>query len=191
MALDAWVISGAIFKVMQNGTSTTILGIIVPSTDRLFLGIVGLHVLIALGCVIFGLAAMLLTKGRGRHSVAGTVYFWCLGGVFLTAASLAFMRWAEDYILFLLGALAFGLAALGRLAVNRFWGLRFHAVFMGSSYIVLLTAFYVDNGKNLPIWRDLPVITYWLVPGLVGVPLIFLALARHPLLRRRDASNSK
>ena len=169
--------------MMQSGTSTTILGIIIPSTDRLFVGVVGLHFLVALGCVIFGLAAMLLTKRQGRHSTAGTLYFWCLSGMFLTATTLAFMRWTEDYILFLLGALSFCLVALGRLAVTRRWGLRFHAIFMGSSYIVLLTAFYVDNGKNLPIWRDLPVIAYWLFPALVGVPLILLALARHPLLR--------
>ena len=175
---------------MQNGTGTTILGIVIPSTDHLFLSVVGLHVLIALSCVIFGLAAMLLTKARGRHSAAGTLYFWCLGGVFLTASALAFMRWAEDSILFLLGALSFSLVALGRLAVIRRWGLRFHAVFMGSSYIALLTAFYVDNGKNLPIWKDFPVIIYWLFPALVGVPLILLALARHPLLRSRNASIS-
>ena len=172
---------------MRNGPSMTILGIVIPSTDRIFLSIVGLHVLIALGCVAFGLAAMLLTKGRGRHSAAGTLYFWCLGGVFLTASALAFMRWAQDYILFLLGALAFCLVALGRLAIIRRWGLRFHAVFMGSSYIVLLTAFYVDNGKNLPVWRDLPVIVYWLFPALVGAPLVLLTLTRHPLLRPRTS----
>lgn len=168
---------------MESGSSTTILGIIIPSTDLYFLGIVGLHVLVALGCLIFGLRAMLLTKGRGRHSSAGTIYFWCMSGVFVTAAALAFMRFAEDYILFLLAALAFSLVALGRLAIYRGWSLRYHAVLMGSSYIVLVTAFYVDNGKNLPFWRDLPVIAYWLGPALVGVPLILRALARHPLLR--------
>ena len=26
---------------------------------------------------------------------------------------------------------------------------------MGLSYILLLTAFYVDNGKSLPLWKDL------------------------------------
>ena len=172
--------------MMIGSQSTTILGIVIPSTDRLFLGVVGLHVLAGVACVIFGLASMLIIKGRGRHSRMGILYFWCLSGVFLTAATLASMRWAEDDILFLLGTLAFGLAALGRLTVIRRWGLRFHAVFMGASYIVLLTAFYVDNGKNLPIWRDLPAIAYWVAPALVGVPLILWALARHPLLRSRN-----
>jgi len=49
---------------------------------------------------------------------------------------------------------------------------------MGLSYILMLTAFYVDNGKNLPLWRDLPYIAYWLLPGAIGVPLIVNALSR-------------
>jgi hypothetical protein len=96
------------------------------------------------------------------------------------------MRWAEDYVLFVLGALAFGLVALGRLAITRRWDLRVHVSFMGASYIVMLTAFYVDNGKSLPVWKGLPPIAYWTIPALVGVPLILRALARHPLLREND-----
>jgi hypothetical protein len=54
---------------------------------------------------------------------------------------------------------------------------------MGSSYLLMLTAFYVDNGKNLPLWRDLPPIAYWTVPATVGVPMIIWALLRHPIVR--------
>ena len=54
----------------------------------------------------------------------------------------------------------------------------FHIVGMGASYIALLTAFYVDNGKNLPIWKDLPHVAYWTLPSAVGVPLILRALGR-------------
>ena len=49
------------------------------------------------------------------------------------------------------------------------------------SGILTLTAFYVDNGKNLPLWRELPQIAFWLLPGAIGVPLILYALLRHPL----------
>jgi hypothetical protein len=49
---------------------------------------------------------------------------------------------------------------------------------------LLLTAFYVDNGKSLPLWRWLPPIAYWLLPAAVGVPLIVRAFLRHPLARR-------
>jgi hypothetical protein len=54
---------------------------------------------------------------------------------------------------------------------------------MGSSYILLLTAFYVDNGKNLPIWKALPQLAFWLLPSAVGLPIITYALMRHPLAR--------
>jgi hypothetical protein len=54
---------------------------------------------------------------------------------------------------------------------------------MGLSYVLMLIALYVDNGKQLPIWQDLPHVTYWLVPLAVGVPLIVRALLWHPLAR--------
>ena len=54
---------------------------------------------------------------------------------------------------------------------------------MGLSYVLMLIAFYVDNGKQLPLWKDLPDFTYWLVPLAVGLPLIARALLRHPLAR--------
>jgi hypothetical protein len=43
---------------------------------------------------------------------------------------------------------------------------------MSASYILLLTAFYVDNGKHLPVWRSLPHLAYWLLPSAVGLPLV-------------------
>jgi hypothetical protein len=52
---------------------------------------------------------------------------------------------------------------------------------MGVSYILLLTAFYVDNGKSLPLWKELPPIAYWILPGAIGGPIIGRAL-----LRRRN-----
>jgi len=60
---------------------------------------------------------------------------------------------------------------------------------MGLSYILLLTAFYVDNGHSLPIWKDLPNIAYWVTPAAIGIPLVILALLRHPLAQR-SASRS-
>ena len=60
---------------------------------------------------------------------------------------------------------------------------RFHIVGMGLSYIRLLTAF-IDNGKSLPLWRDLPSITYWLLPSLAGVRPILHALRWPPVARQ-------
>ena len=145
------------------------------------------HVAAGLTCVVSGLIAMLSRKQRGRHSKAGTVYFWGLGMVALTASALAFMQWREDGYLFFLGALAFGLAVFGRYSRHwKGWGpFRSHIAGMGFSYMVMLIAFYMDNGKRLPLWRDLPATAYWLVPLAVGTPILLWALWRHPLVTRK------
>jgi hypothetical protein len=49
---------------------------------------------------------------------------------------------------------------------------------MGGSYIGLLTGFYVDNGPSLPLWDRLPHWTYWTIPTVIGVPLVWIALHR-------------
>lgn len=164
---------------------TVVAGIPIPSTSPLFLGVVGLHVLAGLVCVVTGAVAMLCPKGRGRHSDFGTVYFWGLAAVFVSASALSAMRWAEDAVLFDLGALAFALGLFGRTALRRRWWAwpQFHIAGMGWSYVVLLTAFYVDNGKSLPVWRSLPPLTYWLGPAAVGLPIILYAMLRHPVAR--------
>ena len=172
---------------MGDGT-TDIAGIEIPSTNPAFLTVVGAHVLLGLACVIAGAIAMLSQKRAGRHPRNGTIYFWCLAGVFLSAAGLAAVRWAQDYHLFVLGAFAFAAAYLGRRARQDRWRhwVGLHITGMGSSYVLLLIAFYVDNGKSLPIWKELPPVAYWLLPAAVGIPIIVRALLWHPLMRQPD-----
>ena len=166
---------------MADENATLLLGIPIPSTDPVFLAIVGIHVLFGVAAVITGAVAMLSNKGRGRHSRFGTVYFWCLFGVFATMSALSFIRWAVDYHLFVLGALSFAAAIFGRTAAKRRWRQwpRLHVTGMGTSYILMLTAFYVDNGPNLPLWRALPDLAFWVLPGAVGAPPILYSLYRH------------
>jgi hypothetical protein len=165
---------------------TNVAGIEIPSTNPVFLAVVGIHILLGLVCTVTGIIAMLSQKREGRHPRYGTIYFWCLAGTFLTATSLAAVRWAEDYHLFILGALSFAVAYLGRRARRQRWRnwVRLHISGMGASYILLLTAFYVDNGKNLPLWKELPQISFWLLPAAIGIPLIVRALFWHPLMRQ-------
>jgi hypothetical protein len=174
---------------MIEGT-THIAGIEIPSADPTFLAVVGIHILLGLTCTVTGAIAMLSRKRAGRHPRYGTIYFWCLAAVFLTATGLAAVRWAEDYHLFVLGALSFAAACLGRQARRQRWRdwVRLHIIGMGTSYVLLLTAFYVDNGKQLPVWKELPHFTYWLLPLAVGAPLIVRALLRHPLVRQMTPS---
>jgi hypothetical protein len=166
--------------------SATVAGIEIPSTDPFFLVVVGIHILLGLTCVIVGALAMLSMKRRARHSRFGTVYYWFLLALFGSATVVSIMRWAEDYHLFVLGALSFASAYFGRTAPRRYWRGRFrlHLTGMGLSYILLVVAFYVDNGKQLPIWKDLPPFTYWLLPFAVGTPIIMWALFRHPVVSR-------
>lgn len=167
---------------MADGV-TVIAGLPIPSTSPAFLAAVGFHVLAGATSVVAGAVAMLSPKGPGRHSNFGTIYFRGLVVVFVSATGLTIVRWAQDYPLFVLGALSFAGAWLGRMARRRSWSLRWHVTGMGLSYILLLTAFYVDNGKNLPLWRTLPQIAFWLLPSAAGLPLIAYALLRHPLVR--------
>lgn len=162
----------------------------IPSDSAFFLTVVGLHVLFAVACVITGVVAMLSNKRPGTHPRFGAIYYWCLLVVFMSATVLSALRWAEDYHLFIFGVLAFAAASFGRMARRRRWPrwARLHITGMGTSYILLLIAFYVDNGKNLPVWRDLPPVTYWLLPAAIGVPLVVRALLRHPLARARQES---
>ncbi len=159
---------------------TRVIGVDLPSDSPLFVGVLGVHVLLGVACVVLGAVAMLSAKCSGNHPKFGTMYFGSLAMLFASATVLAMMRWAEDYHLFILGALSFSAAFLGRMARRHLWRrwVDFHVSGMGLSYIVMLTAFYVDNGKNLPVWRDLPYAAYWVVPSAVGLPLVFKALTR-------------
>ena len=171
----------------MNGESTVILGIEIPSTDPVFLAVVaGIHIPLGIACVVVGAVAMLSEKRRGRHSAFGTIYYWCLLALVASATFLSVMRWADNYHLFTLGALSFASAWFGRKALRerwRYWA-KLHITGMGFSYILMLIAFYVDNGKQLPLWKDLPHFTYWLLPLVVGLPFIVRTLLRHPLARR-------
>lgn len=169
---------------MTPETITVVLGLPIPSADPVFLTVVVVHIAFGLAAVIVGAVAMLSNKGRGRHSHFGTVYFWCLFAVLVTMTVLSFMRWSADYHLFALGALSFACGYLGRAAVRTRWPQwpRLHLTGMAASYILMLTAFYVDNGKNLPLWRELPELAFWLLPAAIGAPLIAYALYRHPLV---------
>ena len=165
--------------------TTIVFGVPVPSVDPVFLAIVRFHIGVGIVVVAAGAIAMLSQKGRGRHSTAGTVYYWALGILVATVVALSVMRWAENYHLFVLGTLSFVVASLGRTALRQRWRkwVRLHISGMGLSYILMLTAFYVDNGKNLPLWRELPQWAFWVLPTALGLPIVLYAMLWHPRAR--------
>jgi hypothetical protein len=164
----------------MNAGVTVVAGIPIPSTSPLFLGVAAVHALTALAAVIAGAAAMLSRKAAGRHPRFGTIYYCSLAVSVGLTLVLAGLRWREDAALAALGVASLAAATLGRTARRRTWRrwIPLHIGGMGGSYILMLTAFYVDNGKNLPVWRALPELAYWLVPTLIGAPITLRAIAR-------------
>ena len=90
---------------MSNET-TIVFGVPVPSVEPFFLAVVRFHILVGIICVVAGIAAMLSQKRRGRHSTFGTIYYWCLSVLVVSATGLSLVRWTENYHLFFLGALS-------------------------------------------------------------------------------------
>jgi hypothetical protein len=160
-------------------------GLPIPSTSPIFLALVAIHVTVGIVCEVAGLIAMFAPKKRGRHPRAGTVYFWGLMVVCATMAVLAAMRWPADNHLLALGILSAACAVVGRTARRRLWPrwAHWHLFGMSGSYMLMLTAFFVDNGPHLPFWRHFPAIAFWFMPALVGVPIVLYVVRRHPLLR--------
>lgn len=165
---------------------TIVFGIPVPSTNKVFLAIVVIHIALSLACVIAGLVAMLSGKTGRIHPRAGKAYFWFMLLAFVTIVVLSVMRWPHNIHLLTIGTFAFILTYTGRRLTRtnaRNWP-RLHTMCMGMSYILLLTGFYIDNGKNLPFWRQFPQIFFWVFPAIVGIPIIVYALLKHPLNRK-------
>ena len=167
----------------------TVAGIPIPSRNPWFLAAIGIHVLGGITATVAGAIAMLSAKGPGRHPRSGTIYFWALIVVTLTMAALALARWPRDNALAVLGVLSLASVLVGRTARRRRWP-RWrpaHICGMGLSYVLMLTAFYVDNGPHLPLWNRLPTLAFWLLPGSVGLPLIVYALWKYGGHRRRGS----
>lgn len=160
-------------------------GIIIPDNSPVFLTLIGIHVPAALVCVVAALFAIFTTKTNKLHPKVGSIYFWSLLVVFITSITVSIIRWPADNHLLALGTLSFGFAFTGRMAHRNKWKfrMRWHLICMSMSFIFLLTAFYVDNGKNLPLWKLLPELFYWIIPGAIGIPIMIYVLLHHPLTR--------
>ena len=143
--------------------------------------LIATHVVAGLAAVVAGALAMLVTKGGLRHRRAGMTYLIAVTILMLTGSVLAVEGFAARRHLLFLGIATFALAAVGyamRLRRPRQWK-AYHLLAMGMSYIVMLTAFYVDNGPRLPLWWRLPNWMLWLLPSLVGFVPLLRAWRRH------------
>jgi hypothetical protein len=158
-------------------TASRILGDHVGSAAPVFLAFLAVHVLAGLTAAVTGAAAALARKGSARHVRAGRLFYRALTVVFGTAAALAAMRWRQDYYLLIIGAVALAAATAGYQHRRRHRpGDTGHIAGMGTAYVAMLTAFYVDNGPHLPLWDHLPAFAFWVLPSAIGAPVITRAI---------------
>jgi hypothetical protein len=160
------------------------------------------HALAGLTTGVTGVVAFRAPKRRGRHHRWGTYYLWAYTVVFLTATNLSVQRWAADAYLFFLALAGYGFALVGY-AARRFlrepWLIRWlgkqwfvaHIVGVIGSYIVLWTAFYVDNAHLIPGLNQLPPLAFWVLPSLIGIPFIIVSISRFVPNRGAPSSRSR
>jgi uncharacterized membrane protein len=143
--------------------------------------VIGVHVGCGVVAVLGGAGAMLARKGGRRHRWLGRLHLLALTGLGITAPILAASDWAHRWHLVVLGGLATAASAAGFTAVRLARPARvgIHITGMGTGYVVMLTAFYVDNGPRLPLWDQLPPVALWLLPTVIGAPIVLRAWRRH------------
>ena len=137
---------------------------------------ISIHIAAGLTALTAGIVAMLSQKGAWWHRRAGDTYLVAIAAIAMTAAGLVSTRGAAFTFLLAFAALAVALAFGGYLMRRTHQG--FHIAGMGLSYVVLVTAFYVDNGPKLPFWREFPDIVFWIGPIAIGLPIIIRAMWR-------------
>src|SRR5215472_6325309 len=147
------------------------------------------HALAGLTTGVTGVLAFRAPKRRGRHHQWGKTYLWAYTVVFLTAIILSVQRLPADTYLLVLATLGYGLALSGY-AARRFWqepivrrmlGKQWvvvHIIGVIGSYVVLWTAFYVDNAHLIPGLKELPTLTFWVLPTLIAIPFLVVSLSR-------------
>jgi len=147
------------------------------------------HALAGLATGFLGVVTFSMPKRRGRHPTWGVRYLWAYTLVFLTATILSVQRWPTDAYLFLLATIGYGFALSGyaarrfrqepwmRRVVGRQWVVA-HISGMIGSYVVLWTAFYVDNAHLIPLLNQLPALTFWVLPTVIALPFLVLSLYR-------------
>ncbi|OZM56831.1 DUF2306 domain-containing protein [Lottiidibacillus patelloidae] len=133
-----------------------------------------IHIITGTVCLITGLIAMLSKKKKGKHTRSGEIYHWSYVIVFVTAVVMSIIYWEKSAYLFYIALFSYSFALMGYLAVKKKWKnwLGSHIGGMLGSYIGIVTATIVVNIPRIPLLNQLPIIIFWLLPTIIGVPLI-------------------
>jgi len=147
------------------------------------------HALAAMTTGVTGVITFSRPKRSGRHPKWGVRYLWAYTIVFLTAIILSVQHWPTDAYLVVLATIGYSFA-LGGYGARRFrqkpmvrrmlgkqW-ISAHIFGMIGSYVVLWTAFYVDNARLFPGLKELPILTFWVLPTMIALPFLVVSLSR-------------
>jgi hypothetical protein len=134
--------------------------------------LLAVHIAAGLAGLALGPLALLGPERRAHRPGVGSAYHWTMLGVCLSAAGLALVRWDELWWFVPLSAFSYALALRGHRAERRRSpGWRHdHVTGVGGSYIALVTALLVVSADGA--------IVTWLLPSLIGVPVIHILRAR-------------
>jgi uncharacterized membrane protein len=148
------------------------------------------HIVSGIVGMLLGLIAMLAAKRRGLHTRVGLIYHWCMLIVCVTAAIMAMLAWDRIWWFLPIALFSYGFALFGYLAARkrRKGWLAPHIVGMGSSYIAMSTATLIVNWDRFTGTSGLRSPAAWILPTLVGTPLIARAIAR--VVKRSDSKSA-
>ena len=149
-----------------------------------------LHIASGALCLIVGLVAGLAKKKKGLHTIVGEVYHGSYVVVFVTALIMSIWHWSESAYLFYIALFSYGLALTGYIAgklKKKNW-LVVHISGMLGSYIGILTATLVVNAHRIPVINEIPDILIWILPTIIGSPLIAMVNAKYVKKRKKQAS---
>ncbi|QOS97727.1 DUF2306 domain-containing protein [Brevibacterium sp. JNUCC-42] len=138
--------------------------------------IIALHIVAGIVCLITGLLAIMMRKKRDPHTIYGEIYHGSYAVIFLTSIVTAIWHWEQSAYLFFIALFSYGLALYGYLARKRRWTewLGKHINGMLGSYIGVITAVLVVNQTKIPVLNQWPSLLVWLLPTIIGSPLIAL-----------------
>lgn len=151
--------------------------------------ILAVHIVCGFAGLALGPIAMFARKRRGWHTRSGDLYHGVMLAVCATAAALALLDWQRIWWFLLIAIGSYAQALIGYLAAKRRWQgwLPLHVSMQCGSYIALVTALLVVNWEGMTGTPGIYSPWAWILPTLVGSPLIAwinraVRLGRRPVL---------
>ncbi len=146
------------------------------------------HIVAGFSGLVLGPAAMVATKRPGVHTRTGEAYHWVMLAVCASAGLLAVPEWGRLWWFLLIAAGSYAFALVGYVAAKRRWPgwIAAHISGQGGSYIAMTTALLVVNWRSLTGTAGMSSAIPWILPTLVGTPILAWVNSQVRLGRRLE-----